>query len=115
MIALLVSQIFINLVTIVAYNKYKNVNTVVGDYFTIAFAIVIGIIGLATLIVICALCLANSSSYCCCIYYCILAFSIGIIFLGVGVASYIAIPIALGDTCTSHSIFNDIQNFYELA
>jgi hypothetical protein len=41
-----------------------------------------------------------------------LALFFGIVFLGVGIASFVAIPIALGDTCTSHSIFVDIQNFY---
>lgn len=74
-----------------------------------------GIIGLASLIAICAICLSKSSSYCCCVFYCLLALLIGVIFLGVGIASYVAIPIALGNTCTSHSIFNDVQNFYELA
>jgi hypothetical protein len=70
-----------------------------------------GIICLASLIAICAMCLSSSASYCCCVLYSLLALLIGVIFLGVGIASYVAIPIALGDTCTSHSIFNDVQKF----
>jgi hypothetical protein len=106
---------FSYLVTIVAYTRYKDINSIVGVYFTVAFGVVLGIIGIAALIAICAICLSNSESYCCCVLYCFLALIVGLIFLGIGIASYVAIPRALGDNCTSNSYFQDIQNFAELA
>ena len=106
---------FAYLVTIVGYARYKEINSLVGVYFTVAFGVVLGIIAIAALVAICAICLSNSDSYCCCFLYCILALILGIIFLGIGIASYVAVPKALGDSCTSNSYFCDIQSFAELA
>ena len=76
-----------------------------GNYFTVAFGVVLGIIILAALISVCGICLFSSTSCFCYICYSIFAVIIGIIFLGLGIASFIAIPYVIGDNCTSNSIF----------
>ena len=87
----------------------------VGQYYTVAFGVMLGIIGIVILVAICAICLSDSQSYCCCLTYCILALIMALVFIGLGVAAFKVPPIVLGDNCVSNSYFQDIQKLSELS
>ena len=75
----------------------------------------LGIIGAVALVSICAICLSDSENYCCCVVYCLLALIIALAFIGVGVAAFKVPSLVLGDSCTSNSYFEDLQDFSQLA
>lgn len=70
---------------------------------------------LIVLVAICAICLSNSDSRCCCMIYCILALILSLFFIGIGIAALKLPPVILGDNCTSNQYYKDLQRFSELA
>ena len=87
----------------------------VGPYYTVAFGVMLGIIAIVILVATCAICLSDSQSYCCCYTYCIIAFSMALVFIGLGVAAFKVPPVVLGDNCVSNSYFEDIQMLAEVS
>lgn len=95
--------------------KYREINTLTDSYFTIAFGIMLGVMGLIILVAICGICLSNSDSRCCCVIYCILTLTLSVFLIGIGIAALLLPPVILGDNCTSNSYYVDLQRFTELS